>query len=144
MKRAEQPSGGECPADRGITDDSREVGTGRRTAYRAFGTSFRANADLLRPREEGHALYRDAITSAPSRLLVMGDPVWYEVHQSTGLSAAWHGKPEAGNMLFLDGSVRFGSMVPGPGVGPAVLDPLAPQFVFPRSEEARKRRSDEG
>ncbi len=36
-----------CPADRGITDEYGEVGTGRRTAYRSFGTSYRANSLLF-------------------------------------------------------------------------------------------------
>ncbi len=36
-----------CPADHGITDAGGVVGTGQRTAYRSFGTSFRANEALV-------------------------------------------------------------------------------------------------
>ncbi len=127
-----------CPADAGITDVYGEVGTGRRTAYRAFGTSYRANPALLDPATGGGdsgappGLSRSAITTAPSRLVVMGDPVWHEIRESTGRLAAWHGAPDTGNMLFLDGSVRFVSIVPHPAVGPAVFDPLAPELMFPK------------
>ena len=123
-----------CPADRGITDQRRVVGTGRRTAYEAFGTSYRANPRLLAPRsgaESAEGLRRDDITTAPSRLVVMGDPVWYEARQGTGLLAAWHGVANTGNLLFLDGSVRFVPVEPLPNVGAAVFDPLAPELAFP-------------
>lgn len=122
-----------CPADRGITDMTRETGTGRRTAYRAFGTSYRANAQLLQPRGGEQGLHRTDITTAPSRLVVMGDPVWYEVREATGLLADWHGVPDTGNLLFLDGSVRFVTVEPAPAVGAAVFDPVAPHFAFPRA-----------
>jgi len=121
----------ECPADHGITDEYSGVGTGRRTAYQAFGTSYRANAALLSP--DGDAgLTRDAVTTAPSRLVLMGDPLWYEVYEETGRTAAWHGAANAGNMLFLDGSVRFVPITPKDEVGPVVFDPLAPALAFPR------------
>jgi prepilin-type N-terminal cleavage/methylation domain-containing protein/prepilin-type processing-associated H-X9-DG protein len=129
-----------CPADRGITDAHGEAGTGRRSAYEAFGTSYRANSELLLPRAEtSEALARGEITTAPSRLLVIGDPIWHEVLESTGLLASWHGAPDAGNMLFLDGSVRFVTMRPRPEVGPAVVDPTAPDLAFPRGSEAPDR-----
>ena len=123
-----------CPADHGITDELGRVGTGRRSAYEAFGTSYRANTELIGPRPDtgGLGLRRDAITTGPSRLVVLGDPVWYEVRQRTGRFATWHGVPDAGNMLFLDGSVRFVRIVPEPQVGAAVFDPLAPALAFPR------------
>ena len=127
-----------CPADRGITDESGQVGTGYRTAYRAFGTSYRANARLLRPADGAGGrggLRRDAITTAPSRLVVMGDPVWYESRENTGRLAEWHGAPNAGNLLFLDGSVRFLAVKPRPAVGPAVFDPIAPELMFPLGTE---------
>ena len=62
-----------CPADRGITDVYGEVGTGRRTAYQSFGTSFRANALLLDARQAGLATERrgvrqSEITTPPARL----------------------------------------------------------------------------
>ncbi len=121
----------ECPADRGITDERGQVGTGRRSAFEAFGTSYRANAKLLRGRGGGDGLDRDEITTSPSRLVVMGDPVWYEVRENTGRLASWHGLTAAGNLLFLDGSVRFLTIDPKPKVGPAVFDPLAPNLAFP-------------
>ncbi len=120
----------ECPADRGITDERGQVGTGRRTAFEAFGTSYRANAKLLAG-HAGRGLQRDRITTSASRLVVMGDPVWYEVRENTGRIASWHGVPNAGNMLFLDGSVRFVTIAPKPKVGAAVFDPLAPDLAFP-------------
>ena len=123
----------ECPADRGITDERGEAGTGRRTALEAFGTSFRANTRLLLPRGDRPQppLDRAQITTAPSRLVVMGDPVWFETLESTGRLAAWHGTPNTGNLLFLDGSVRFVTIKPRPAVGPAVFDPLSLELTFP-------------
>ncbi len=127
-----------CPGDRGITGEHSGVGTGRRTAYEAFGTSYRANTQLIGPKSDGvwanQPLPRAAITTAASRLVVMGDAAWYEVREGTGRLAAWHGAPDAGNMLFLDGSVRFVTIEPRPDVGAAVFDPLAPDLLFPRGE----------
>ena len=120
----------ECPADRGITDEQGKVGTGRRTAFEAFGTSYRANAKLLAG-SAGGGLLRDRITTSASRLVVMGDPVWYEVREQTGRLASWHGMTAAGNLLFLDGSVRFLVINPKSTIGPAVFDPLAPGLAFP-------------
>jgi prepilin-type N-terminal cleavage/methylation domain-containing protein/prepilin-type processing-associated H-X9-DG protein len=117
-----------CPADRGITDEFGVARTGERTVYRAHGTSYRANSALL-------GLRRDEITTAPSRLVVLGDPVWYEVLERTGLGASWHGTPGAGNLLFLDGSVRFMAVAPRPEVGPAVFDPLEPGLAFPLEKQ---------
>lgn len=124
-----------CPADQGITGEHAEVGTGSRTAYEAFGTSYRANAKLLSPPPAAPPDYegmpREAITTAASRLVVMGDPFWYEIRESTGRRAAWHGAPHRGNLLFLDGSVRYMQVEPEPAVGPAVFDPSAPGLAFP-------------
>ena len=124
-----------CPSDRGITDEYGEIGTGRRTAYEAFGTSYRANRRLLDPSPDG-GLRRGAVTTASSRLVVMGDPVWYETLVRTGRLASWHGKPDTGkpdtgNLLFLDGSVRFLAVEPAPARGPAVFDPVSPELLFP-------------
>lgn len=132
-----------CPADRGITDEHSEIGTGRRSAYQAFGTSYRANARLLEPRAGEPALLRDAITTAPSRLVVMGDPVWYESLADTGRRAEWHGRPRAGNLLFLDGSVRFLTIEPQPAVGPAVFDPVSPELLFPHGNEGIEASREE-
>ncbi|UCD75562.1 MAG: hypothetical protein JSV91_01330 [Phycisphaerales bacterium] len=143
-----------CPADRGISGETGEVGTAGRTAFRAFGTSYRANAclfdahlanhppfaDTSAPRAEGDApgvsppselrgLARFEITTPPSRMVMLGDPFWYEVLESTGRQADWHGQTHAGNLLFLDGSVRFMTILPRPRVGPAVFDPVLPGTV---------------
>jgi prepilin-type N-terminal cleavage/methylation domain-containing protein/prepilin-type processing-associated H-X9-DG protein len=119
-----------CPADAGITDEAGTVGTGRRTAFRSFGTSYRANAalfDTARPEPDGstrrRGLHRDEIATVPTRLVVMGDPIWYEVHRATGRQATWHGEPGHGNLLFLDGSVKYMRIFAPPRVGPAVYEP---------------------
>ncbi|MHC4220630.1 MAG: hypothetical protein ACYSU7_19510, partial [Planctomycetota bacterium] len=126
----------QCPADGGVTDEFGVARTGYRTAYRAHGTSYRANAALFaQPADiarHERGLSRDAITTAPSRLVVMGDPVWYEVRESTGMLATWHGAMDTGNLLFLDGSVRFVAVEPRPRVGAAVFDPLEPALAFPK------------
>ncbi len=120
----------QCPADTGIRGEVAEAGTGALSAYRAFGTSYRANAALLRPasstpvRQEAGGLSLSRITTPPSRLVVMGDAVWFEVRQRTGRQAQWHATPDAGNLLFLDGSVRFVTIEPEPAVASAVFDPF--------------------
>lgn len=120
-----------CPCDQGVTDESGLAGTGQRTAFVAYGTSYRANSRLTAPRGDEAGLAREAITTAPSRLVVMGDPFWFEVWEGTGLQAAWHGVSNAGNILFLDGSVRFVTMQHKTRPGPVVLDPVAPGLAFP-------------
>jgi prepilin-type processing-associated H-X9-DG protein len=59
------------------------------------------------------------VTTPHAEMIVMGTPVWFEVLARTGRTADWFGKPRPeklpsgsseagqGNMLFLDGSVRF-------------------------------------
>ncbi len=118
-----------CPEDHGITSKDAPVGTAHRTAYRSYGTSYRANSKLLNAQLAGvsphpQSLARSQITTAPSRLLLMGDPVWHEVFHDTGWDASWHGKPNEGNFLFLDGSVRYMTMFPHTRVGPIILDPI--------------------
>jgi prepilin-type processing-associated H-X9-DG protein len=127
-----------CPADRGVTDELQTVGTGSRTAYRSFGTSYRANATLLDARiagvaAEARGVHRSEITAPPERLLLMGDPVWYEVTQRTGRLADWHERRGAGNVLFLDGSARF--QVFTAGADPEVL-------VIEPAEKAKKQKAE--
>ena len=117
-----------CPADGGITGDLAHLGTGRRTAFRAFGTSYRANARLLDAQMNGldrehRGLRLTEIMTVPSRQLVMGDPIWYEQREDTDRHADWHGEEGKANLLFLDGSVRYQQILPRPQVGPAVVEP---------------------
>ena len=53
----------------------------------------------------------------------MGDPLWYEVREKTGRDANWHGDAEKCNLLFLDGTVKYMTVLPKPRVGPAVYEP---------------------
>ncbi len=113
-----------CPADDGIRGETSGVGTGDRTAYRSFGTSYRASAGLfLAGTGPARGLRRDEIATVASRLVIMGDPVWYEVSQATGREASWHGEPAMGNLLFLDGAVKYRETYRPPRVGPAVFEP---------------------
>ena len=118
-----------CPADAGITHVHDGVGTGGRTAFRSYGTSYRCNAVTVDARiagldDEARALFRSEITTPPSRFVLMGDPIWFETYQRSGRDANWHGKQNTGNILFLDGSVRFVPMRPRGKRGPAVAEPF--------------------
>jgi prepilin-type processing-associated H-X9-DG protein len=134
-----------CPGDHGISDPNVGVVSGRRTTFRSYGNSYRANAALLysmppESRETTHSMHdgdvvhahppeprglrRNEITTAPSRLVIGGDAAWYEAAESTGRSADWHGVRNGGNLLFLDGSVRFVAVKPKGIVGPVVFDPI--------------------
>jgi prepilin-type processing-associated H-X9-DG protein len=137
-----------CPADRGIESPVSGLGTGDRTVFRSFGTSYRANAPLLdarlarlpasmrgEPGSDERGLRRSEISTAPSRMVLAGDPMWYEVAESTGRTADWHGKPNSGNLLFMDGSVRFMTVRPRPMIGPMVFDPIMPGS-FPAQDES--------
>lgn len=120
-----------CPADYGIRGEHPEAGTGRRTCCRAFGTSYRANAPLFDARMAGltdreRGMYRSEINAAPSRLLMLGDAVWYEAYETTGRDANWHGEQDIGNVLFFDGSVKFQRVWPKQRVGPITLSPFSP------------------
>lgn len=155
-----------CPADEGITDvDVGTFGTGRRTAFRSFGTSYRLNAALVSwdgapgsaaPGDESishgatRGLRRMEITTPASRLVLMGDPIWYELAQSTGRKADWHGhvniatasesgtqhrKVPAGNVLFLDGSVKFVTIKPREEKNqPVMIDPIMDGTATPDGE----------
>ena len=159
----------QCPADRGTTGETGEVGTAGRTVFRSFGTSYRANACLFDahlanlPRftetsdsdlagtamsadatasgsfpAQMRGLFRPEITTPPSRMVILGDPFWYEVLESTQRQADWHAQPQSGNLLFLDGSVRFMTILPRPRIGPAVFDPVlrgtVPLLPNPRTQ----------
>lgn len=118
-----------CPADRGISAAAAAAGTGDRTAFESFGTSYRANAPLMDARaagltDESRGMRRSEIRAFPAALVLCGDAVWYEVAESTGRHADWHGVTNAGNILFLDGSVRFMTVTPKGVRGPMMFDPL--------------------
>lgn len=126
-----------CPADRGIEGDAGHLGTAGRQVCRLFGTSYRANENLFDARRPGlteslRGVRRTEITAGPSRLLVLGDPIWHETLEQTGNNANWHAEPSTGNILFLDGSVRFQAI--RPMGGPIVTDPMPPGTVFPPVE----------
>lgn len=150
-----------CPGDHGISDPSVPVGTGRRTAFRSYGTSYRANAALLyaipsrqhnhdgeheyehkhdapqppvQPEVEPRGLKRHEITTTPSRLVLGGDAVWYEAAERTGRKADWHNVANGGNLLFLDGSVRFSVVKPRSIIGPVVFDPVMRGGAFIQQE----------
>lgn len=115
-----------CPADAGITDADGELGTGRRTAFRSYGTSYRANARLLSgsPEDSSTGMARNKIKTLRSRMLLMGDPVWFEAAEETGRLANWHGDGGGGNLLFLNGSIRFMTVMPKDRIGPVVFEPV--------------------
>jgi prepilin-type processing-associated H-X9-DG protein len=122
-----------CPADRGITAPAAAAGTGGRRAFDTFGTSYRANAPLLDVRlagslgeDEDRGMKRSEITAFPAALVLCGDPVWYEVAESTGRSANWHGVTNAGNLLFLDGHVDFKTIRPKEVIRSLQFDPIRP------------------
>jgi prepilin-type processing-associated H-X9-DG protein len=112
-----------CPGDRGITSDLLEAGTGGRTAFRSFGTSYRANAFLLSgtsfDRGDSAPIARDALLAAPASMVLLGDAGWYEQLHSTGRQAHWHGEDGLCNLLFLDGSVQLRRV--GPGAEPSAI-----------------------
>jgi prepilin-type processing-associated H-X9-DG protein len=132
------------PADAGITGPTPGVGTGERTCFEAYGTSYRANPVLLDARlniapgrrvegnlERGLAL--SEIDTAPARLVLLGEPLWAEVLRGTGLDAAWYDDPSRANLLFLDGRVSYESIVPGGGAGAPVFEPSLRWTVRPES-----------
>ena len=137
-----------CPADRGIVGPH-GAGTGQRTACQSFGTSYRANTWLLDARlagvdREARPLLRSEVTTSPSRMVVMGDAFWYEILEDTGRSADWHGEPNRGNLLFLDGSVHTRPVLPRKELGQAVFDPVDPRAMAlpPISPEDLERNEE--
>jgi type II secretory pathway pseudopilin PulG len=119
-----------CPGDTGIGDPRiRAAGTGRRSAYQSFGTSYRANARLLDAAlsgldDEPRGLRVSEVRTQPSATVVMGDAVWFEAMHSTGRDADWHGAHHAGVMLFMDGSVRFMTIDPDSRRTESMFEPV--------------------
>jgi len=133
-----------CPADDGITGETEGVGTGRRTAFRAYGTSYRANAMLLDARLSGRSteqrgLRRSEVSTVAARLVLMGDPIWFELREETARDADWHSAADKGNILFLDGSVKFMTIPPRSRGGVAVFKPRFVADPEPIEERAPYR-----
>jgi len=139
----------ECPADRGIRTTVEEGGTAGRTAFRSFGTSYRANAPLLDARllgitGEPEPLPVARILTAPSRLVLMGDPTWYETYAETGRTADWHGVAGGCNVLLLDGSVRFEVVRPRGIGGTLAFEPRIAGPSWPPQDRPGPRGPAEG
>jgi prepilin-type N-terminal cleavage/methylation domain-containing protein len=113
-----------CPADRGVfqrgtapTQAKVSVLDGGKNCFETFGTSYRANATLLnstigRVDSLGRPLKLHEIQVSLSRMLLMGDTAWYYATRAKDapdarLEASWHTKIDSGNMLAVDGSIRF-------------------------------------
>lgn len=113
-----------CPADRGVfqrgtapSQPKMSVLDGGKHCFETFGTSYRANAALLnstigRVDTYGRALKYHEVQVSLSRMLLLGDPAWYYATRvkddpEARLEASWHSKIDSGNMLAVDGSIRF-------------------------------------
>lgn len=116
-----------CPSDAGLWTRGRFI-QGRPpasqlpfgTCYQTYGTSYLANPLLLDSAAAGlsgepRPLFLHELTINPSRLILVGDPAWaYNPRFGPllpridfSLEARWHGRIDAGNSLYADGSVRF-------------------------------------
>lgn len=113
----------ECPADDGVypvgspTKAKMSILGPGATSFEYYGTSYRANPYLLDASkagidDSGKPLSVADITVGPSRLLLTADAVWFygvadETEPQSELDASWHAVFRGGNMLAMDGSVRF-------------------------------------
>jgi len=122
-----------CPSDRGVFERGGppnraklSVLPGAKTCFEFFGNSYRANPYLLDSTAAGiDQLGRPLRVSevahvGAERLLLVGDPVWYyatrrQSDPDAPLDASWHMDLDSGNMLALDGSVRFLNFRSGKG-----------------------------
>jgi len=121
-----------CPADAGVADRAPALRGQARpsilpagTCFNQFGTSYRANPYLLDSTLAGidggrRALTLSEIQVDPSRLLLTADPAWWYATRErrepeARLEATWHKKTDAGNMLAVDGSIRFMEFAKWPG-----------------------------
>jgi prepilin-type N-terminal cleavage/methylation domain-containing protein len=113
-----------CPADTGVfrrgtapSQPKASVLDGGKNCFETFGTSYRANPTLLnstigRVDSMGRALKYHEVQVSLSRMLLLGDPAWFYATRGkddpeAGLEASWHAKIDSGNMLAVDGSIRF-------------------------------------
>lgn len=114
----------QCPSDTGIfVRGSTQAGRpgasvlDNGSCFNTFGNSYRANellldASLLRADAAPRPLRLSEITTTHSRVLLTGDPAWFFATRvprdpDAANEATWHIQPDAGNMLAVDGSVRF-------------------------------------
>lgn len=121
-----------CPSDRGIVlkpaDDGGMEPNAPKVAscFQNFGTSYRANPYLMNSTRAGvdtlgRPLGLHEVEQVPtSRLLLVADAEWYFAvmppeNDESRYDASWHDKPHAGNMLAVDGSVRFVEFHEGEG-----------------------------
>lgn len=126
-----------CPGDRGVFDrhtpGAPSILAGG-SAFLTFGNSYRANPALMDSSHAGidgptRALKVSDIAVGASQLLLTGDSGWWhatrpDTDPDAAFHAPWHGKPDAGNMLAVDGSVRFVPFRAPAGLGRAfVLSP---------------------
>ncbi len=114
-----------CPGDAGVWRRSERAGergvsilgqAGGETCYQFYGNSYSANPWLLDARltgvnGEARPLRASDILVDTSRLLIAGDATWRfglptPIESDSGLEASWHGKPDCGNFLAADGSIR--------------------------------------
>lgn len=113
-----------CPADAGVfqrgvgpSQPKTSVLEGGKNCFETFGTSYRANPALLNSTigkvdTFGRALKFHEVQVSLSRMLLLGDPAWYYATRpvedsESKLEASWHTKLDSGNMLAVDGSIRF-------------------------------------
>lgn len=112
-----------CPGDRGVFRRDGGDPRGRVsvlagvTCFGTFGTSYRANLFLLDSTRAGVDPTRRPLRLAEvhvgaSDLLLTADPAWWYATRPAGdpdaeFDASWHGRVDGGNMLAVDGSVRF-------------------------------------
>ncbi len=104
----------QCPGDKGLPA---LTGGGRsRTAFEAFGTSYRANVSLLHaptvaPGAPPRPLRADEIGVRPADVVLFGDAPWFGAMVAPDRQVHWHGRDGGCNLCFLDGSVR--RVIPG-------------------------------
>lgn len=122
-----------CPGDQGVYE--RGVASrgragpsllARGSAFEQYGTSYRANPLLMDSSKAGldraarplglHELHTDH-----SRVLLTADATWAYATATPGSDeasreASWHGNRDQGNMLAVDGSVRFINFAQSPRV----------------------------
>lgn len=93
------------------------------TCYETYGTSYRANPNIMDSSRAGidklrRPLRVTEVGVSASRLLILADSAWFYATRPQGSTdaayeASWHGWQDSGNMLAMDGSVRFVNFATG-------------------------------